>query len=53
MHFTPTARTLLVPFALSTFAALAQQTSAPAATTSDMGRIEITSGRDNDTQQHR
>jgi outer membrane receptor for ferrienterochelin and colicins len=53
MHFTPTARTLLVPFALSTFAALAQQTAAPAATTSDMGRIEITSGRDNDTQQRR
>jgi len=53
MHFTPSARTLLVPFALSTFAALAQQTTAPAPTTSDMGRIEITSGRDNDTQQRR
>lgn len=53
MYLTPNARTLIVPFALSTFAALAQQTAAPAATTSDMGRIEITSGRDNDTQQRR
>jgi iron complex outermembrane receptor protein len=53
MSFTPTARTFLVPFALTTFAALAQQTTAPATTTSDMGRIEITSGRDNDTQQRR
>ena len=53
MYFTPNARTLFVPFALSTFAALAQQSTAPAATTSDMGRIEITSGRDNDTQQRR
>ncbi len=52
MHFTPNARTLFVPFALSTVAAFAQQTTAPAAT-SDMGRIEITSGRDNDTQQRR
>jgi iron complex outermembrane receptor protein len=53
MSFTPTARTLLIPFALTTFAALAQQTTAPATATSDMGRIEITSGRDNDTQQRR
>ena len=53
MHFKPTAHTLLVPFALSTFAALAQQTPAPATPTSDMGRVEITSGRDNDTQQRR
>ena len=52
MHFTPTARTLIVPFAFSTFAALAQQSTPPVAT-SDMGRIEITSGRDNDTQQRR
>ncbi len=53
MSFTPTASTLLVPFALTTFAALAQQTTAPSTATSDMGRIEITSGRDNDTQQRR
>lgn len=53
MHFKPTAHKLLAPFALSTFAALAQQTPAPAAATSDMGRIEITSGRDNETQQRR
>ncbi len=53
MHFKPTAHTLLVPFALSTFAALAQQTPAPATPTSDMGRVEITSGRDNDSQQRR
>ena len=53
MHFKPIAHTLLVPFALSTFAALAQQTPAPATPTSDMGRVEITSGRDNDTQQRR
>jgi iron complex outermembrane receptor protein len=33
--------------------AFAQQAAAPVATTSDMGRIEITSGRDNDTQQRR
>ena len=46
-------RALIVPFALSTLAALAQQTPAPATVTSDMGRIEITSGRDNDTQQRR
>ncbi|WP_353134203.1 TonB-dependent receptor [Limnohabitans sp.] len=53
MYFKPTAHTLLVPFALSTFAALAQQTPAPVAATSDMGRIEITSGRDNETQERR
>ena len=53
MHFKPTAHTLLVPFAFSTFAALAQQTPTPAAVTSDMGRIEITSERDNETQQRR
>jgi iron complex outermembrane receptor protein len=53
MHFQPTAHSLLVPFALSTFAAMAQPTPAPATGTSDMGRIEITSGRDNDTQQRR
>jgi len=43
-------RSFLVPFALTATAVLAQQASAPAA---DMGRIEITSGRDNDTQQRR
>lgn len=53
MHFKPIAHTLLVPFAFSTFAALAQQVPAPAAVTSDMGRIDITSGRDNETQQRR
>ena len=53
MHFTPTARTVFIPFAFSAVAALAQQTTAPATATSDMGRIEITSGRDNDTQQRR
>ncbi|MFM2427361.1 MAG: hypothetical protein RL707_1187, partial [Pseudomonadota bacterium] len=37
-------RSFLVPFALTATAVLAQQASAPAA---DMGRIEITSGRDN------
>jgi len=53
MYFTPTARTVFIPFAFSAVAALAQQTTAPATATSDMGRIEITSGRDNDTQQRR
>jgi len=53
MHFKHPAHTLLVPFALSTFAALAQQTPAPATPTLDMGRVEITSGRDNETQQRR
>jgi iron complex outermembrane receptor protein len=53
MHFTPNAHALLVPFALSTVAAFAQQATAPAAATSNMGLIEITSGRDNDTQQRR
>ena len=52
MYITPFARTLFVPFALGATAALAQQANAPAAT-SDMGRIEISSGRDNDTQQRR
>ena len=32
---------------------MAQSTAAPTAPASDMGRIEITSGRDNDTQQRR
>ena len=52
MHLTPLARTLFVPLALGATAALAQQAPAPAAT-ADMGRIEISSGRDNDTQQRR
>jgi len=43
-------RVLFVPFALSATAVWAQQAAAPAA---DMGRVEITSGRDNDTQQRR
>ena len=43
-------RALFVPFALSATAVLAQQATAPSA---DMGRVEITSGRDNDTQQRR
>jgi outer membrane receptor for ferrienterochelin and colicins len=47
------ARSIFVPFALSATAVLAQQATAPAAAPSDMGRIEITSGRDNDTQQRR
>jgi iron complex outermembrane receptor protein len=53
MHTHYLARSIFVPFALSATAVLAQQAAAPAATTSDMGRIEITSGRDNDTQQRR
>ena len=53
MHFKPIAHTLLVPFAFSTLAALAQQMPTPIAATSDMGRIEITSERDNETQQRR
>ena len=53
MHIHYLARSVFVPFALSATAALAQQAAAPAAPTSDMGRIEITSGRDNDTQQRR
>jgi len=43
-------RALFVPFALSATAVWAQQAAVPAA---DMGRIEVTSGRDNDTQQRR
>jgi outer membrane receptor for ferrienterochelin and colicins len=46
-------RTLFVPFALSAVSALAQQASTTPAATSDMGRIEITSGRDNENQQRR
>jgi outer membrane receptor for ferrienterochelin and colicins len=53
MHSTLFARTFFVPFALTAVSALAQQSTAPSSTTSDMGRIEITSGRDNDTQQRR
>jgi outer membrane receptor for ferrienterochelin and colicins len=52
MSLTPIARTFFVPFALGATAALAQQATPPAAT-ADMGRIEISSGRDNDTQQRR
>ena len=50
MHFQTLTRTLVVPLALSATTVVAQQSAAPAA---DMGRIEITSGRDNDTQQRR
>ncbi len=53
MHTHYLTRSIFVPFALSATAVLAQQATAPAATTSDMGRIEITSGRDNDMQQRR
>jgi iron complex outermembrane receptor protein len=53
MHTHYLACFIFVPFALSATAVLAQQAVTPAATTSDMGRIEITSGRDNDTQQRR
>ncbi len=53
MHTHYLARYVFVPFALSATAVFAQQTATPVATTSDMGRIEITSGRDNDTQQRR
>jgi outer membrane receptor for ferrienterochelin and colicins len=53
MHTHYLACSIFVPFALSATAVLAQQAAAPAATTSDMGRIEITSGRDNETQQRR
>jgi outer membrane receptor for ferrienterochelin and colicins len=45
--------TLFVPFALSAVSALAQQATTTPAATSDMGRIEITSGRDNENQQRR
>ena len=56
MYLPSSARTVVIPFALSTLSAVtawAQQATAPATATSDMGRIEITSGRDNDTQQRR
>jgi iron complex outermembrane receptor protein len=53
MQLKPPHRALIVPFALSTLAAMAQQTPTPTAVTSDLGRVEITSGRDNDTQQRR
>jgi len=53
MYLLSPVRLVFIPFALSSVAALAQQATAPAAATSDMGRIEITSGRDNDTQQRR
>jgi iron complex outermembrane receptor protein len=52
MHSYHINRVLWIPFALSVTAVCAQQAATPAAT-SDMGRIEITSGRDNDTQQRR
>ena len=52
MHSQHFIRSIFVPFALSATAVWAQQAATPAAT-SDMGRIEITSGRDNDTQQRR
>jgi iron complex outermembrane receptor protein len=52
MSSTPYARTLFIPFALGATVALAQQAPAPAAT-ADMGRVEISSGRDNDTEQRR
>jgi len=50
MHSHYIVRSLFVPFALSVTAALAQQTTTP---TADMGRVEVTSGRDNDTQARR
>ncbi len=50
MHSLTLTRTLFVPLAFSATAVFAQQAAAPAA---DMGRIEVTSGRDNDTQQRR
>jgi outer membrane receptor for ferrienterochelin and colicins len=53
MHSHYINRVIWIPFALSATAVWAQQAAAPAATTSDMGRIEITSGRDNNTQQRR
>ena len=56
MYLPSSARTVVIPFAFSTLSAVtvwAQQATAPATATSDMGRIEITSGRDNDTQQRR
>ena len=53
MHSHYLTRSVWIPFALSVTAVCAQQTAAPATAPSDMGRIEITSGRDNDTQQRR
>ena len=53
MHAHHLLRLIFAPFALTATAVLAQQATATASTTSDMGRIEITSGRDNDTQQRR
>ncbi len=50
MHFQTLIRTLFMPLALSSTAVCAQQAAVP---TADMGRIEVTSGRDNDTQQRR
>lgn len=46
MHIKPFVRVVFVPVALSAVSVFAQQAA-------DMGRIEITSGRDNDTQQRR
>jgi outer membrane receptor for ferrienterochelin and colicins len=46
-------RTVCLPFALGVNAVGAQQATTPAPVTSDMGRIEITTERDNDTQQRR
>ena len=53
MHAHYILRTICLPFALSATAVGAQQATTPAPATSDMGRIEITSGRDDDTQQRR
>ena len=50
MHSQTFTRTLFVPLVFSANAVFAQQVVAPAA---DMGRIEVTSGRDNDAQQRR
>jgi outer membrane receptor for ferrienterochelin and colicins len=50
MHSQTFTRTLFVPLVFSANAVFAQQVAAPAA---DMGRIEVTSGRDNDAQQRR
>jgi len=46
-------RTVCLPFVLGVNAVGAQQATTPAPVTSDMGRIEITTERDNDTQQRR
>lgn len=53
MHSHHLSRSVWIPLALSATAVGAQQAATPAAAPSDMGRIEITSGRDNDTQQRR